>query len=126
MLLGELPLLRRFFAGWGPGWWEHIERSMQLKLIGDPTPAAVLGWWEGDRPLGVAHYRGNRFGPLAVAEEARGRGIGAAMTLAALSALREAGYADAHFLVGREGVQPFYARLGFTVLRRFRKLRLTL
>jgi len=36
--------------------------------------------------------------------------------------LKAAGFADAYFLVGREDVQPFYAKLGFAVLRRFEKL----
>lgn len=124
--LGELPLVRDFFADWDAGWWAHIERSMLRKLAGDPEPMDILCWWEGGRPLGVVHYRGNRFGPLAVGEAARGRGIGAALTLAGLAAMKAAGCADAYFLVGREEVQPFYARLGFSVLRRFTKMTLSL
>jgi len=123
VMLGELPLICDFFAeGWGPGWWEHIERSTQLKLAGDPERSEILAWWENGKPLSVAHFRGNRFGPLAVGEAARGRGIGAALTLATLAAMKAAGFADAYFLVGREDVQPFYAKLGFAVLRRFEKL----
>jgi len=124
--LGELPLIRDFFDGWGPGWWEHIERSALLKLAGDSVPSEILAWWEDGKPLGVAHFRGHRFGPLAVAEAARGHGIGAALTLATLAAMKSSGFADAYFLVGREEVQPFYTRLGFTVLRRFEKLTLKL
>jgi len=125
--LGKLPLIQDFFAeGWGPGWWEHIERSTLLKLAGDPEPSEILAWWEKGKPLGVAHFRGNRFGPLAVGEAVRGKGIGAALTLATLAAMKAAGFADAYFLVGREEVQPFYTRLGFAVLRRFEKLTLKL
>ncbi|MDR3471314.1 MAG: GNAT family N-acetyltransferase [Devosia sp.] len=124
---GELPLVREFFAeGWDNGWWGHFERSALLKLLGDPTPSEILGWWEDDRVLGLSHYRGNRFGPLAVGPKARGRGLGVALTQATLAAMRRAGLADAYFLVGREDVQPFYARLGFSVLRRFTKLALQL
>jgi ribosomal protein S18 acetylase RimI-like enzyme len=123
---GELPLVRDFFAGWSAGWWEHMERSIARKLAGDAMPAGILCWWENGRPLGVVHYRADRFGPLAVGEAARGRGIGAALTLAGLAAIKAAGCHDAYFLVGRKEVQPFYERLGFSVLRRFTKLRLSL
>jgi GNAT superfamily N-acetyltransferase len=121
--LGELPLLRAFFQGWDAGWLEHLERSALQKLLGDPTPSDILGWWEGNVPLGFCHFRANRFGPLAIDPAARGRGVGAALTLATLEAMRQAGLADAFFLVGRAEVQPFYARLGFTIRRRFLRMR---
>lgn len=125
--LGELPLVREFFAaGWDAGWWGHLERSTLLRLLGDQTPSDILGWWEAGRPLGLCHYRGNRFGPLAVGEVARGRGIGAALTLATLAAMRRAGFEDAYFLVARQDVQPFYRRLGFSERRRFTTLTLDL
>ncbi|HVW91185.1 MAG TPA: GNAT family N-acetyltransferase [Devosia sp.] len=124
--LGELPLVRDFFAGWPPGWWEHMERSLLQKILGDAAPAGILCWWEAARPLGVVHYRGNRFGPLAVGDATRGRGIGAALTLAGLAAIKAAGFGDAYFLVGREEVQPFYKRLGFSVRRRFARMTLSL
>jgi len=124
--LGELPLVRDFFANWDAGWWEHMRGSMRRKLAGDPESTGILCWWEEGRPLGTVHYSGNRFGPLAVSEAARGRGIGAALTLAGLAAMKAAGCTDAYFLVARPEVQPFYARLGFAVRRRFVKMTLSL
>jgi len=50
----------------------------------------------------------NFFGPEAVAEELRGRGIGRALLLAALHAQREQGYAYA--IIGGVGPADFYAR----------------
>jgi GNAT superfamily N-acetyltransferase len=121
---GEYPLVRDFFAaGFDPGWWGYFERSIVARLSGDPTPSETLGWFENGRLRGVVHYRDRRFGPLAVGPAHRGRGIGAALTLAALAEMARAGLDRAYFLVGREDVQPFYARLGFTVLRRFTRLR---
>jgi ribosomal protein S18 acetylase RimI-like enzyme len=121
---GEYPLVRDFFAdGFDAGWWGYFERSIFARLSGDPTPSDTLGWFEGGRLLGVVHYRDRRFGPLAVGPAHRGRGIGAALTLAALAEMRRAGLDRAYFLVGRDDVQRFYARLGFTVLRRFTRLR---
>lgn len=50
----------------------------------------------------------NFFGPEAVAEKERGRGLGRALLLAALHAQREQGYAYA--IVGGVGPAEFYAR----------------
>ncbi len=124
---GEIPLLRAFLtAEFEPGWWAHLERSIRARLSGDPTPSAVLCHWEHGLPVGAVHYRGNRFGPLAVASRLRGRGVGAELTRAALAEIRRHGFADAYFLVARPEVEPFYARLGFRVLRRFTRLTLAL
>jgi predicted N-acetyltransferase YhbS len=52
--------------------------------------------------------RRNFFGPAGVATEARGAGVGTALALAALAAMREAGYAYA--IIGGAGPEAFYAR----------------
>jgi hypothetical protein len=53
--------------------------------------------------------RRNFFGPAGVDPRERGRGAGAALTLAALAAMRDAGYAYA--IVGGVGPADFYARV---------------
>jgi hypothetical protein len=53
--------------------------------------------------------RRNFFGPAGVIEPARGRGIGAALTLATLAAMRDAGYAYA--IIGGVGPAAFYERV---------------
>jgi GNAT superfamily N-acetyltransferase len=55
----------------------------------------------------------NFFGPAGVAADDRGRGTGAALTLAALAAMREAGYAYA--IIGGVGPAAFYARVAGAV-----------
>ena len=57
--------------------------------------------------------RRNFFGPAGVAPDARGVGAGAALTLAALAAMREAGYAYA--IVGGVGPAAFYERVAGAV-----------
>lgn len=49
------------------------------------------------------------FGPMGVDPSLRGRGIGSALTLAALAAMREAGYGYA--IIGGAGPEAFYARV---------------
>jgi ribosomal protein S18 acetylase RimI-like enzyme len=61
--------------------------------------------------LGFACYDAtarNFFGPEAVVEEARGRGLGRSLLLAALHAQREQGYAYA--IIGGVGPAEFYAK----------------
>jgi hypothetical protein len=53
--------------------------------------------------------RRNFFGPAGVADDRRGRGVGAALTLATLAAMREAGYAYA--IIGGAGPSAFYERV---------------
>jgi GNAT superfamily N-acetyltransferase len=53
--------------------------------------------------------RRNFFGPAGVDADARGRGIGAALTLAALAAMRDAGYAYA--IIGGVGPAAFYTKV---------------
>lgn len=124
---GDYPAVKAMLvADFDIGFWAYMERSLLAQLNGDPTPAGVLCAFDGDVPVGCVHYRADRFGPLAVSPGAEGRGLGAALTRAALSAMRNAGYAQAYCLVARPEVQPFYIRLGFRVLRRFTELRRSL
>ena len=51
----------------------------------------------------------NFFGPMAVAESDRARGVGRALTLVTLHAQRDAGYGYA--IVGGVGPEAFYARV---------------
>lgn len=53
--------------------------------------------------------RRNFFGPAGVDPALRGRGVGAALTLAALGAMRDAGYAYA--IIGGVGPAAFYAKV---------------
>ncbi len=124
---GDYPALKAFLLeDFDASWWAYFERSILATLNGDPTPSETFCAFDGDRIIGTVHYRSTRFGPLAVGAAARGRGLGAALTVEALRAMRAAGMPHAGFRIGRPDVQPFYAKLGFTVLRRFRQLTLSL
>ena len=103
-----------------------MARGLEARLAGAPIPSDILVAWDGTAPIGVVHYSGARFGPLAVSEQARGRGVGTGLTLAALAAMRDQGLARAYFLIADARAERFYSRLGFTAQRRFDRLTLAL
>lgn len=75
-------------------------------------PVTVFVALREGRLAGFAAYectRKNFFGPTGVAEEERGRGLGRALLLACLRALRESGYAYA--IIGGVGPAEFYERV---------------
>ena len=89
-----------------PGWASETEVAFAAR-----PPSCYIAV-EGQDIVGFACYdvtaRGV-FGPTGVAAGARGRGIGAALLLASLAAMREAGYAYA--VIGAAGPVDFYRRL---------------
>ncbi|WP_295811663.1 GNAT family N-acetyltransferase [uncultured Nitratireductor sp.] len=74
-------------------------------------PANVLVAVEDGVLLGFACYDATAkgfFGPTGVAEAARGRGVGAALLMATLHAMRDAGYV--YGVIGGAGPVDFYKR----------------
>ena len=74
-------------------------------------PPSCLVAVEGQDILGFACYDATArglFGPTGVTEASRGRGIGAALLMASLHAMREQGYAYA--VIGAAGPIDFYRR----------------
>jgi GNAT superfamily N-acetyltransferase len=93
-------------AAFGDGWVAECEAAFARQPV--TCHVAV----RGTAIVGFACHDVTRrgfFGPAGVASNARSAGIGAALTLAALAAMREAGYAYA--IVGGVGPADFYARV---------------
>lgn len=103
----ELTRVREFVAdNFSRAWADEIS----VGLVRQPVTVFVA-LREGS-PVGFAAYectRKNFFGPTGVIEEARGRGVGRGLLLAALGGLRELGYAYA--VIGGVGPAEFYERV---------------
>ena len=75
-------------------------------------PPSIILAHRGEQMLGFACYdtaRKNFFGPTGVDEAERGRGIGTALLLAALHAMREAGYM--YGIIGWAGPVAYYEKV---------------
>ena len=97
-------------ATFGEGWVAECIAAF------DRQPIACFVAIRGDAIRGFACHDvtcRNFFGPAGVAMDDRGQGTGAALTLAALAAMREAGYAYA--IIGGVGPAAFYARVAGAV-----------
>jgi GNAT superfamily N-acetyltransferase len=93
-------------ARFGAGWAGECEAAFAA------TPTRCLLAIDGSAIAGFAVWdvtaRG-LFGPIGVAEGARGSGVGAALLHAALAAMRAEGYAYA--IIGNAGAPGFFARV---------------
>jgi len=97
-------------TAFGEGW------VAECLVAFDREPIACFVAIRGDTIRGFACHDvtcRNFFGPAGVAPDDRGQGTGAALTLAALAAMREAGYAYA--IIGGVGPADFYARVAGAV-----------
>lgn len=103
----EISPVRQFvLENFEPGWADEILVGFAQK------PVTVFIATESRRVLGFAAYectRRNFFGPMGVAKEMRGLGIGRALLLACLEAMREMGYVYA--IIGGVGPTEFYERI---------------
>ena len=102
----EQTIVRRFVAEhFSNAWADEISAGFAHQ------PVTVFVATLDRAPVGFAAYECTRkdfFGPTGVAECERGRGVGAALLLACLWGLREAGYV--YGIIGGAGPTQFYER----------------
>jgi GNAT superfamily N-acetyltransferase len=104
-LLPEKPIVLDWTRAHFAVWTAEVDASYAR------MPVTCFVAVRGSELLGFACYdtfAPNFFGPSGVIERERGRGIGRALLLAALTAQRDAGYAYA--IIGGVGPQSFYER----------------
>lgn len=109
----EKPLLLDWVSGnFSQTWASECEAACMAR---PPTCFIAI---KKDAPIGFACYdctRKNFFGPTGVAENARGRGVGLALLLSCLNAMRDDGYAYA--IIGGVGPAEYYAKtIGATLI----------
>ena len=117
-----LPPEKHKVVGWvkeefGDNWASECDVSFAVQPVG--CFIAVRRSGDGDKEIvGFACHDAtykNFFGPTGVRESERGKGIGKALLLAALHAMRERGYAYA--IIGGAGPADYYAKVvGATVI----------
>lgn len=102
----ELSTVRRFVAeNFSPGWADEVSVGFARQ------PISVYVATIDQRLAGFAAYECTRrgfFGPTGVVSSARGKGIGKALLLVSLEALREMGYVYA--IIGAAGPVRFYQK----------------
>lgn len=100
----ELTPVRQFIKhNFSMAWADEISVGFAYK------PVTVFIATRDHRVIGFAGYKCTRrafFGPTGVDENERGRGVGKALLLAALSGLRELGYV--YGIIGAAGPVEFY------------------
>jgi ribosomal protein S18 acetylase RimI-like enzyme len=92
-------------ANFSPKWGSEVEVAMSRQ------PIACFIATRDKEILGFACYDTTQrgfFGPTGVSEKARGLGLGKALLMRSLEALREIGYAYA--IIGGVGPKEFYAK----------------
>lgn len=118
--LALLEFLRREF----PGDWQRCAREAMHRAVSGHAPSTLHLAIHGQEVLGFSHHLGERIGPIGVAREAQGRGIGQALLWSTMEAMRAAGLRLAWFLWSDDSTaKRFYEPAGFVVTRRFAVLR---
>lgn len=103
--------------------WESYVRDA-LRAVAAVSPYATLHVAvDGEKVIGFALTRGERFGPFGVNNDYRGRGVGAVLLSRALCAMRAANVHLAYFLWTSDQTARLYQRHGFEIVRRFTMMR---
>jgi ribosomal protein S18 acetylase RimI-like enzyme len=104
-LSADKPLLLAWVRAAFPSWAKEVETAFAH------TPITCFIALREKSIMGFACYDAtcsNYFGPTAVAEEQRGRGVGRALLLATLHAQKTQGYA--YSIIGGVGPAAYYAK----------------
>lgn len=118
-----LPLLE-FAAREFAGDWVRVVRESAARILAGDNPDRLFAAHLNGRVLGFVHHENERFGPIGVAAEERGRGLGQVLMFRALDAMRAAGFRTAWFLWSDDRTaRRIYDCAGFREVRRFAVLR---
>ncbi len=107
----------------GPDWAKFYRDSALRQLDGDKRTGLVAAI-QGDEVLGFAHFDGERFGPIGVDPNARGKGLGQILMWKILEQQKAAGFEVSWFLWSDDKtLDRLYRHAGFEIVRRFAVLK---
>lgn len=120
----HLPAILKFAKDeFGPDWARFYRDSALRVLDGDKRTGFVVAH-EADKVLGIAHFDGERFGPIGVSASARGRGLGQILMWKILELQRASGFKVSWFMWSDDKtLDRLYRHAGFEIVRRFALLR---
>lgn len=120
-----LPNLMKFMRRQFPGDWQRVVREAAAGIAaGQRPPSDLLVAHSRGRVLGFSHHNAERFGPFGVAQNYRGRGIGAALLFQTLEEMRREGRHNAWFLWTDDATAArIYRAAGFRETRRYAVMR---
>lgn len=114
-LLPCLEFVRREF----PEWNGDLAEVIRALHGADHRLVTLHVAMEGERCIGFALSRSERFGPFGVDSREQGRGTGSRLLEATLAAMRARGFHAAWFLWTNDRAARLYQRHGFEEVRRF-------
>jgi ribosomal protein S18 acetylase RimI-like enzyme len=116
-------LFRMIRSSFTDDWERYARNAAELIELGD-APSRLWVATSGDEVVGFSHHEAARFGPIGVAPEHRGRGIGHVLMHHMLADMRSARLRVAWFCwSGDATAARLYEGAGFAVHRRFTILR---
>ncbi len=120
-----LPLLSFALHEFGGDWARYVREAVgDIVDGGDPNRLVAAYERSTRKVLGFSHYDGERFGPIGVAKDAQGRGLGHVLMFRTLEAQRRRGLRGSWFLWSDdETARRLYDSAGFREVRRFAVLK---
>jgi GNAT superfamily N-acetyltransferase len=114
-----------FMSATMPGDWVEDARNLLKDMTVGAAPAdSIFVATDEGKIVGYCKFVGEHFGPFGVADSHQGRGVGTLLLARTLHQMRKEGHHAAYVLwTGERAAKGVYARLGFTVSRRFALLR---
>jgi len=109
------------------GDWVRVYRETIGRICQGDAPSRIIVAHENGHVIGFSHHDNERFGPIGVAANQRGRGLGHVLMYETLIAQRAAGFRTAWFLWSDDKTAAkLYTAAGFREVRRFALLKKTL
>jgi GNAT superfamily N-acetyltransferase len=114
-----VPLLEFVREHFSADWLREATGVLNDLYNGDGRFVGMVIARQGDRVLGYAEHRNERFGPFGVREDQRGGGIGRVLLSITLAEMLKKNVHAAWFLWTGDDAARLYARCGFHSVRRF-------